>query len=268
MQYATPTAGRILLPDGADASANPLRLRLLSYNIQVGLRTRDYLHYLRGAWRHAWPSGQRANLDRIAAFLGEFDFVAIQEADAGSFRTKFLNQVEYLARLAGFPHAGLAVTRDLHPVARHSLGYLSRIRPAAVTEHALPSLIPGRRAMSIDLGETAGGLRLVVTHLSLGRRTQHRQLHYLSALARDARHAVLLGDLNCEPEFLRQHSGLRDSGLWLPPENPVTFPSWKPRRSIDHILVSPELKVERLESLPHAHSDHLPLAADIIVPRS
>ena len=75
-------------------------LRLLTYNIQVGLHTRDYGHMVSGAWRHVWPSrSQSGNLERIAELLSEYDFVAIQEADAGSLRTRDCNQIEFLAEL-------------------------------------------------------------------------------------------------------------------------------------------------------------------------
>src|SRR6266850_1168930 len=119
------------------------RLRLLSYNIQLGLATGHYGHYLTRAWRHALPGpGMLRDLDRIGELARDYDFVAVQEADAGSLRTMNLNQLEYLAGRAGFPHWGVTITRDLRPVAQHCLGYLSRIAPTATIEHALPSLIP------------------------------------------------------------------------------------------------------------------------------
>ena len=45
-----------------------------------------------------------------------------------------------------------------------------------------------------------------------------------------------------------------------------TFPSWKPRRALDHILLSESLQLERVWALPQAFSDHLPLAAEIRLP--
>jgi endonuclease/exonuclease/phosphatase family metal-dependent hydrolase len=55
-----------------------------------------------------------------------------------------------------------------------------------------------------------------------------------------------------------------------PPQTaaPYTFPSWKPRRAIDHILVSSGLEIEHLWTLPHPVSDHLPLAARVRLPTS
>lgn len=246
------------------AATSDFRLRVLSYNIQVGLQTGHYGHYLTRAWRHALPApGMHRTLDRIAEVLRDYDFVALQEADAGSLRTQFTNQVEYLAHKAGFAHWGLSVTRDLRPVARHALAYLSRYAPAAVDEHILPSTLPGRRALRIRLGNEAGGLQLLVAHLSLSRGAQYLQLDYLNRLVPATGPVLLLGDLNCDANTLRRHAHASGSRLRVADDTPLTFPSWQPRRSLDHILHTPELHLHSLRALPHAISDHLPLAAEL-----
>lgn len=250
--------------------AAPPPLKLLSFNIQVGLHTERYRHYLTRAWRHALPGrGQHAALDEIAELIRGHDFVAIQEADAGSFRTGFVDQMAYLAEAAGFPQHGLAVTRDFKPFARHALGWLSRWPAAVIDEHDLPGPIRGRRALQIELrppGHDGQRLAVFVTHLSLGRRAQGRQLDYLVERASGDAPAVIVGDLNAEPASLRAHPALQAAGFWLPDDPPPTFPSWAPSRSIDHILLSPGLRVARLETLRAARSDHLPLAAEIVLP--
>lgn len=244
-------------------------LRLLSYNMQVGLPTRHYGDYLAGAWRHVLPSaarGAQERLERIAELVAPYDFVALQEADAGSLRTRGVNQLEFLARRAGFAHWGLSVTRNLHPVARHSLGFLSRLAPERVHEHRLPSRIPGRSALAVELGAEAGGLVLMLTHLSLGETARRRQLDFLGKRVPPDRPFVLIGDLNCGPEDLRRHGALHAAGLRIHAESPATYPSWRPYRCLDHVLLSPHLRLQKLETLPQTASDHLPLAAEILVP--
>jgi len=241
-------------------------MRLLSYNIHIGAQPAGYGHYLTRAWRHALPGpGMHATLDGIAELMRGYDFVAIQEADAGSLRTRFVNQMEYLAKRAGFNHMDFVVTRDLRPVAQHAMGFLSRHRPATIAKHRLPGRIPGRSALEVDLGPEAGGLSLLLAHLSLGHFDRHQQLDYLSALVEPARPTVLVGDLNCEPEVLRAHQALAGSGLRIPAETPATFPSWRPRRRLDHILGSGPVSIQRLETLPDLLSDHLALAAEVSV---
>lgn len=89
-----------------DASGLPSdgRLRLLSFNIQVGISTERYRHYLTRSWQHLLPHmGRAGNLQKIGNLLGDFDLVALQEADGGSLRSGYVNQVEHLAQLGAFP---------------------------------------------------------------------------------------------------------------------------------------------------------------------
>jgi endonuclease/exonuclease/phosphatase family metal-dependent hydrolase len=245
------------------------KLRLASFNIQVGLDTEHYGHYLTRAWRHALPGNDsRRALDMIAERIRSFDFVAIQEADAGSLRTRFVDQIAHLADKAGFDYHGQTVTRDLRPFARHALGYLSRLPVRQEQVHLLPGRIPGRRALELHLSIDAGRtLQMFVTHLSLGRRCQDRQLEYIAEHVLPETPAAIIGDLNTHADALRLHPALRASGFGIPDSTPATYPSWAPNRGIDHILLSHPLELKRLRALPRALSDHLPVAAEISLPR-
>src|SRR5690606_41071041 len=56
------------------------RLRLLSFNIQVGITTQRYHHYLTRSWQHLLPhAGRGVNLRRIGELLADYDLVALQE---------------------------------------------------------------------------------------------------------------------------------------------------------------------------------------------
>src|SRR5690349_8973657 len=241
-------------------------MRLLSYNIHIGAQPAGYGHYITRAWRHALPGrGMHATLDAIGDVMRDYDFVAVQEADAGSLRTRFVNQMEYLAQRGGFGHVDFAVTRDLRPVARHAMGFLSRHKPATVAKHRLPGRIAGRSALEVEFGPEHGGLGLLLAHLSLGHFDRHQQLDYLSALVKPGRPTVLIGDLNCEPDHLSVHHALAGCGLRVPQDTPATFPSWNPKRRLDHILVTSHVELRGLEALPHLYSDHLPIGAEVSV---
>ena len=124
------------------------RLRLLSYNIQTGIASSAYRHYLTHSWKHVLPYPKRMdNLDRIASLIGRFDIIGLQEVDGGSLRSGFINQTEYLALQARFPYWYDQTNRNLGKLARHSTGFLSRFRPTEVTEVKLPGMIPGRGAL-------------------------------------------------------------------------------------------------------------------------
>lgn len=242
-------------------------LRLLSFNIQVGISTQRYHHYLTRSWQHLLPhAGRASNLQRIGSMLGDFDLVALQEVDGGSLRSGYVNQVEHLAHLGAFPYWYQQLNRNLGRFAQHSNGVLSRLRPTLLEDHPLPGPA-GRGAILVRLGEGAEAIVVVMMHLALGARTRTRQLAYIRELIGDYRHQVLMGDMNTHASDLLEHSPLRDLGL-LAPQIEATFPSWQPQRCLDHILLSSGLQLERCEVLSHAISDHLPVAMQIRLPSS
>ncbi|MDX9739567.1 MAG: endonuclease/exonuclease/phosphatase family protein [Gammaproteobacteria bacterium] len=243
------------------------RLRLISYNIQVGIACRRYHHYLTQSWKHVLPHAESlSNLDRIARLVNEFDVVALQEADAGSFRSSFVNQVEFLARRGGFPHWYYQTNRNLGKIAQHSNGLLSRHAPMDIVEHRLPGLIPGRGLMEVHYGSGEQPLVLLMVHLGLSKRARMRQILYIARLVNRYRHVVVMGDFNCHSRS-EEISVLTDcTRLRRPADDLPTFPSWRPNRSIDHVLVSSSITLNDVQVLPHPVSDHLPIGVDISLP--
>ena len=243
------------------------RLRLLSFNIQVGNSTQSYRHYLTRSWQHVLPhKGRTSNLDKIGDLLSDFDLVALQEADGGSHRSGYVNQVKYLAQQGEFPYWYQQLNRNLGRLAQHSNGVLSRLRPSAIEDHPLPGPA-GRGAILVRFGEGADALAVVIMHLALGTKTRTLQLAYIRELVSGYQHQVLMGDMNTHAADLLQTSPLRDLGL-LAPQLQATFPSWRPQRCLDHILLSPSLTLERVQVLDQPISDHLPVAVDIRLPGS
>jgi endonuclease/exonuclease/phosphatase family metal-dependent hydrolase len=239
-------------------------VRLLSLNIQFGLHSTRYLHYVTQAWRHVLPTRRaRSKLDRIAALVARYDLVALQEADAGSLRTSKLNQVAHLAERGGFPYWHAAVTRDLRPFAQHCLGCLSRWPLHEVKYHALPGWLPGRGALELEVRpDGCEPLRLIIAHLALGRRVRQRQLGFLAALIADRMDTIVIGDLNCDTRELAAHVAVRDAGL-RGVHSEHTFPSWRPSRALDHVLVTPTVEVVSATVLGERLSDHLPVATEV-----
>ena len=241
------------------------RLRLLSFNIQVGISTERYRHYLTKSWQHLLPhTGRAGNLQKIGELLGDFDLVALQEADGGSLRSGYVNQVEHLAQLGAFPYWYQQLNRNLGLFAQHSNGVLSRLKPQLLEDHPLPGPA-GRGAILVRFGEGEDALVVVMMHLALGSKTRALQLAYIRELIGGYRHQVLMGDMNTHANDLLERSPLRDLGL-VAPQVQATFPSWRPQRCLDHILLSPSLTLERVEVLAQPISDHLPVAVEIRLP--
>ena len=141
------------IPGVAEKPLTTNILKLLSFNIQVGINTEHFRHYLTRSWQHILPYPNRiATLDRIAGILPEYDLVSLQEADGGSLRSNFINQTEYLAMKGHFPFWYHQLNRNLGKLAQHSNGLLSRYRPLSLENHKLPGLIPGRGAIVARFG--------------------------------------------------------------------------------------------------------------------
>ncbi len=242
------------------------RLRLLSYNIQAGIDTSQFRDYFTKGWRHVLPSRHRIhNLDRIAQVLRGYDLVGLQEVDAGSLRSGFLDMTEYLAQRAGYPYWYRQVNRDIGMIAQNSNGFLSRLAPTRVSKYRLPPG-NGRGAMVLEFGEGEDALHVCTLHLALSRRHRRRQLDFIAERLRHAEHVVVMGDLNtsCDTTEFRhfvEHNGLREPGCSKP-----TFPSWRPVRRIDHILVSDSLQVLHARVLDYPLSDHLPVCVELLIP--
>jgi len=244
-------------------------LRLLTANIQAGSSTRRYSDYVTRSWSHALPAGRkRSSLDAIARLASGHDIVGLQEADPGSLRSGFTNQTHYLAERAGFNYWSHQPNRRMGGVASSANGLLSRLEPVEVQDHALPGRIGGRGVLLAKFGDGPHGLAVAVAHLSLGTNSRMTQLAFIAELLSDHPNAVLMGDFNCvadrpEMQALYRHTRLQPPGCVVP-----TFPSWRPERAIDHILVSDGLTIQRTEAVAAAFSDHLAVGMDLQVPTS
>jgi len=242
-------------------------LRILSYNIQVGIGSVRASHYLTQSWKHIFPHSRNFNnLDRIAELISDYDIVGLQETDAGSLRTGFINLTEYLADKGDFPFWYDQTNRNLGQIAQHSIGFLSKLKPVDVHEHKLPGFIPGRGAMLIRYGRNDNPLVLILLHLALGKRARLAQLDYVADMVNQFEHVVVMGDMNCRPGSPEMDMLFNKTSLTEPIGEMHTFPSWRPYRNIDHILVTPALKVREVNVLNHSISDHLPIAMEIALP--
>jgi endonuclease/exonuclease/phosphatase family metal-dependent hydrolase len=218
------------------------------------------------SWKHVLPHRERMrNLNRIADLLSPYDLVGLQEVDAGSLRSGFIGQTEYLAHRAGFPHWYQQVNRNIGAFAQHSNGLLTRMRPARLVEHKLPGM-PGRGAMLADFGPPEAGLRVCIVHLSLGRRSRQMQLRFVADLIGNHPHAIVMGDLNCSCAAREVRQLMSQAGLREPACDQNTFPSWRPMRRIDHILVSEAVSIRNARVLDYPFSDHLPISLEVALP--
>ncbi len=245
----------------------PSTLRLLSYNIQAAIGTRSYHHYITRSWRHVLPDWRGLQrLERIAQVVAHYDLVSLQEVDGGSLRSGFVNQVSYLADLARFEYWYQQLNRNLGKLGQYSNGVLSRFVPYEIEDHKLPGL-KGRGAIVAKYGDADHTLVLVGLHLALSEKARFRQLDYVRELIQHHEHVIVMGDMNCRSDQIID-TPLRDTHLTQVHGQHHTYPSWRPTRNIDHILVSPSLKINHVKVLDYDYSDHRPIAMEVQLPRS
>ena len=241
---------------------NDAPLKLLSVNIQAGHSTRAYRDYLTRGWGHVLPNGKQRNLDALAALTRPFDVVGLQESDPGSLRSGFTNQTRALAERGGFPYWSHQPNRRVGRIASSANGLLSRRAPVTVLDYPLPGRLGGRGVMLARFGEGAESWVLGITHLSLGVPSRRAQLDFLGELFANEARAVLMGDFNCPANAREMENLYRRTHLMPPPQALASFPSWAPKRSLDHIFTA-GFRVSDYRALPAAGSDHLAVAVEI-----
>ena len=71
-----------------------------------------------------------------------------------------------------------------------------------------------------------------------------------------------MGDFNCPANAREMENLYRRTHLMPPPQALASFPSWAPKRSLDHIFTA-GFRVSDYRALPAAGSDHLAVAVEI-----
>ena len=103
-----------------------------------------------------------------------------------------------------------------------------------------------------------------LVHLALGGKTRQKQIVQLYNFVKNCKKPVIVaGDFNVfwgeeEIEMFLQASNLQNINI----RKDSTFPSWNPKRELDFILCSKEIKVKSYEVIQTQLSDHLPILVD------
>lgn len=243
-------------------------MRLLLYNIRYGAGAGSRFHFpvpFAGYLRNT-----TANLARIIDFIKEKhpDVVALVEVDVGSFRSERHNQAELIAQALGHylvfenKYGEYSFVRRLPIFRKQANAFLSKRELYLPRFHYFNHGIK-RLVIELELDD----LTIFLVHLSLKFRHRHRQLTDLYELLKHVSKPVIVaGDFNPlwgdhEMELFMAATGLLNANRQRLP----SYPSWMPRRQLDFILHSEEIRVTDLEVPRVPYSDHLPLICDFEV---
>lgn len=212
----------------------------------------------------------RDDRDAVAATLRAVgpDLVCVQEAPRFLFsRAKCLALADA---------AGLSVLAGGRSAAGNLLLGGPRVRLISGSRFRLPrSGRRHRRAVAVAEVEVDGAhLVLAGTHLSLDPWERLRQIRRLVGRL-SATPLVLGADVNDVPgsaPWTMLTAVLRDAHATAPRGGALTFPAREPNRRLDAVFVSPEVAVTGCGvppdlADPARATDHLPVVADLVLPR-
>ena len=237
-------------------------IKVLSINIEAGVNnSRGYSGYITTIFRNFFPHSN-APLYALADYIKSesIDIVALTEIDGGSSRTKHVSQVKILSSLTGLVNYSFNPTYRLGKIINQGDGLLSKFPEHNREYYKLQGKHP--RYLEFATTDVNGKqIKIIVTHLSLGNRVRIKELKQIaSVLSHIDTPKILMGDFNTKnPEELNI---IKQAGL-TPVHHNNTFPSWKPKRSIDNVFVSPEFECVNAYICPLRISDHLGIVAEL-----
>ena len=223
---------------------------------------------------------RRLDVDRIAALIAEQepDVVCLQELDVGRARTNGVDQAHEIARqleMSFHFNAAMKVEEELYgdAILTHRPERLVR-KGGLPTVTGVPGLEP-RGALWSAIDFDGVQVNVINTHLGLVPREQRLQAAALVGREwlghPDCQDPVIVvGDFNATSvtrPYQRLAMRLRDAQRAANLDRTVkTFPSAFPVLRIDHVFVSPSIRVTGVSApyspLARMASDHLPLIVD------
>lgn len=243
-------------------------MRILVYNIAYGTGSPGGVHKrLLTAHRYLKTNGE--HFERISDFIesSNADIVGLVEADAGSYRTGYRDQIaELAARLqhdhfSSVKYGEKSFSRNIPILNKQSNALLTRDLRAEARLHFFSRGMK-KLVIEVDLND----VKIFVVHLSLRKAVRTRQLVRLAELIPDNTAVIVAGDFNTmsgseELQHFMQNTGLiNPNWAGLP-----TYPSWKPKKQLDYLLHSKEVVPEYFAIPQVDYSDHLPLIMDFKV---
>lgn len=208
----------------------------------------------------------------IAEGIKKFDadIVGLNEMRGADPESDFVNQVEELAKLAGYKYFYFSKACDIEDddgpfgngvLSKYPLKSIETIGIPDPIEKTGDQLYETRAVLKITL---ESGLTVLITHFGLNYDEHLNAVEtVLNSLEKEK--CVFMGDLNVEPgnPVLKPiQERLVDTASVIG-ENLLSFPSDTPRKKIDYIFTTPDVKIISADIPDIVYSDHRPHIAEI-----
>jgi len=240
-------------------------MRFLLYNICYGTHGNQRRFPLLGM------------LGRTHGHLGEItdfikaqnpDVVGLIEVDSGSYRSSRKSQVETIADELGHFHAycsKYATNSRWQRIPIFNKQGNAFLAKDTIHGEKFHYLSRGMKKLVIEL--ELEKVTFFLVHLALSYKTRQSQILHLYHMIKETnRPYIVAGDFNAfmgeaEIHLLMSASGMQNADKEMQP----SYPSHRPKRHLDFILHSPEIRILRFEMPKVQLSDHLPLVVDFEV---
>lgn len=243
-------------PTSATVSSSKKNLRVMTYNIHVGV-----------------GMDKKLDLQRIADVInGQHpDLVGLQEVDRGVKRTEGKDEIAELAKRTSMNYA-FAHNLD-YQGGQYGVAILSRFPIRAIDHRKYENKREAERRGMIRVEVDTGGktINFVTTHLDYqhedGRVFETEQL--LVFLAAQKAPLIVVGDFNDEPTgsaYKLMMAGFEDAWLRSGAKGGgLSYPADQPVKRIDYILTrqSDRIRGKKAWVVNTLASDHLPIVADL-----
>ena len=244
-------------------------MRFLLYNIRYAAGIGKQFHF--PVPYSGYFKNTNGNLKKIVDFIKPInpDIIGLVEVDAGSFRSGKSNQAKAIAGELQCFH--VYQSKYSYDSVAQKLPVLNKQGNAILTNREIMSqkfhyLDNGIKRLVIEL--ELENFSIFLVHLSIKFRHRQYQLQDLHALLKNIEKPVIVaGDFNVlwgdrELQLFLAATGLRNANSNGQPSHP----SRAPRRQLDYIFHSPEIRVTRFQIPQVKYSDHAPLVCDFEVP--
>lgn len=243
-------------PVYSTASPAKLKLRIMTYNIHVGV-----------------GMDKKLDLQRIADVIlkEKPDIVGLQEVDRGVTRTEGKDEIAELAKLTRMDYA-FAHNLD-YQGGQYGVAILSRFLIQKIDHQKYQNLREAERRgmLRVELEINGRAVDFVTTHLDYqyadGRLFETEQM--LKFLADVKNPLIVSGDFNDEPDGSSYQMMLRGfDDAWLASRVKglgLSYPADKPVKRIDYIFLrtNDRWRVKKVWVVETVASDHLPVVADV-----
>ncbi len=253
-------------------------VKLVCYNIEYCEGMEGLWYQYLEFWRIFFPP---KGLDQqIVDALKKInpDILSLVEVDTGSFRAKkdevaffekklrmnnFIEKIKY-------PFTGWLKLFHFVPILnKQANAIIAKYKISNVKYHLFHEGIK-RVVIEVTI-HCPKKITLLLAHLAIGKRTRAVQIEELINIVNAIKNPVILmGDFNTfsgkeEMKKLMKETHLKDEIKLDKYSVQLTQPTWHPRKRLDYILVSKQIKVKQYKVLNYPFSDHMPLFMEFTV---